>query len=190
MTSLSCQSFRQLKYVMNIQPVLDTLPILPTNHKFSHRVDFFQGAKRWQTKLDAMRLQPYCVGPWDCYPSEPSQISWWVLSCLAVSALCAQNFCLSNYRWSTNKTIDRNLKEGATGQYGITANAFWTLAYSCTCTTGKNIWNIWKAKCKHSKLAFWFAGNSLASSTNKYCDFKATLTCSAVYEKCNLHYRR
>ena len=38
-------------------------------------------------------------------------------------------------------------------------------------------------------LELWFAGNSLAVSTNKYWDLKnATLKCSVMDERCNLQY--
>ena len=32
---------------------------------------------------------------------------------------------------------------------------------------------------------FWFAGNGLPPTTNKYCDFKSKLRCSAMDEKWN-----
>ena len=34
-------------------------------------------------------------------------------------------------------------------------------------------------------LAFWFAANGLATTINKYCEFNASLTRSAMGEKCN-----
>ena len=40
------------------------------------------------------------------------------------------------------------------------------------------IWNIWKSKWKHSYSTFWFAGNGLALTTNKFCDLNATIMCS------------
>ena len=40
------------------------------------------------------------------------------------------------------------------------------------------IWNILKAQWKRSCFTFRCAGNGLAPTTNKYCDFSATLTCS------------
>ena len=49
---------------------------------------------------------------------------------------------------------------------------------------------------KHSYSTFWFTGNGVAPTTNKYCDFNATLTYSVMNEKYNLqcpklmqHYR-
>ena len=37
-------------------------------------------------------------------------------------------------------------------------------------------------------LVIWFAGNDLAPTTNKHCDFNATLTCSVMGENatCNV----
>ena len=32
----------------------------------------------------------------------------------------------------------------------------------------------------HSYLTFWFTGNGLAPTTNKYCDFNATHMCSVT----------
>ena len=43
-----------------------------------------------------------------------------------------------------------------------------------------------KAQYKHSYFTFWFTANGLAQTTNKYCDFKATLTCSILVAKSNL----
>ena len=42
------------------------------------------------------------------------------------------------------------------------------------------IWNIWKSQWKHSYLTLKFAGNGLESTTNKCCDFNATITCSVM----------
>ena len=39
-------------------------------------------------------------------------------------------------------------------------------------TLPAKVWNIWKAQSKHTYLAFWFAGNGMATTKNKYCDFK------------------
>ena len=47
-------------------------------------------------------------------------------------------------------------------------------------------WCFSKAQYKHSYLTFWFTANGLAQTTNKYCDFKATLTCSILVAKSNL----
>ena len=38
---------------------------------------------------------------------------------------------------------------------------------------------------KHSYLTFCFAGNGLPPTTNKYCDFNATLMCNVMEEICN-----
>ena len=50
------------------------------------------------------------------------------------------------------------------------------------------IWNILKAQWKRSCFTFRFSGNGLAPTTNKYCDFSATLTCSVIDENiiCNV----
>ena len=53
-------------------------------------------------------------------------------------------------------------------------------------TTGNKIRNICKAEWKHLYLSFWFAGNCLLQTTNKYCDFNTALTCSVMDEKGNL----
>ena len=41
-------------------------------------------------------------------------------------------------------------------------------------TTGKKLWNIWKAQWKHSHLIFWFVGNGLTPTTNKYSKYPIT----------------
>ena len=46
----------------------------------------------------------------------------------------------------------------------------------------KTSWNIGKTPWKHPNLTFWFAGNGLTLTTNKYCDFNTTLTCSVMDE--------
>ena len=48
------------------------------------------------------------------------------------------------------------------------------------------IWNIQKTQWKHSYLTFLFVRNGLAPTTNKYCDFDATLIWSDADEKFNL----
>ena len=50
----------------------------------------------------------------------------------------------------------------------------------------KKLYNIWKALWKHSYLAFGFAGNGLAPTTNKYRYCNVALPCSVIGEKCNL----
>ena len=52
------------------------------------------------------------------------------------------------------------------------------------CITSKKIWNIWIVQWKHSYLTFLFAGNDLALTINRYCDFNAALTFSLMDEKC------
>ena len=47
----------------------------------------------------------------------------------------------------------------------------------------KRLWNIWKARWYHSYVIFWFPGNGLTSTTNKYCYFTVTLTCSVMGQK-------
>ena len=49
--------------------------------------------------------------------------------------------------------------------------------------TTEEIWNIWKARSKHLCLICWFSGNGSAPTTNKYCDFNATLKSSSMDEK-------
>ena len=53
-------------------------------------------------------------------------------------------------------------------------------------TTEKKLWDNWKAQWKHSYLTFWFAGNGLAPTTNRYCDINATIKCNVMDENCNL----
>ena len=47
------------------------------------------------------------------------------------------------------------------------------------CTIGK-IWNIWKAPSKYPYLTFWFAGNGLAPTTNKYSSIVILLRLTRV----------
>ena len=57
-------------------------------------------------------------------------------------------------------------------------------------TLPAKIWNIWKVRRKHSHSTFWWTKNSKAPTTNKYCDFNATLTCSVLDEKYNFQYSK
>ena len=44
----------------------------------------------------------------------------------------------------------------------------------------KVTWDIWKVQWKPSYVTIWFAGNGLAPTTNKHCDFIATLMCGGT----------
>ena len=53
-------------------------------------------------------------------------------------------------------------------------------------TTVIKIWNIWKTQWKHAYFTFWFAGNGMAPTINKYYKFNSNPMCSVMDVKCNL----
>ena len=63
-------------------------------------------------------------------------------------------------------------------QYKITLSVEYTLP--------PKIWNMKKAQRKYSYFTFWSTEKGLTSSTNKYYDFNATLTCGVWTKKWNL----
>ena len=54
------------------------------------------------------------------------------------------------------------------------------------CNDHHTYYYIWNELWTHSFLTFWFAGNGLAPTTNRYCDFYTTFMCNVVDEKYNL----
>ena len=72
----------------------------------------------------------------------------------------------------------------------IYTHGFTVIFASLKCTwytTGKKYGIFGKHSTKKTYLTFWFAGNDLALTTNKYCDFNATFICSVMDEKLNFH---
>ena len=72
----------------------------------------------------------------------------------------------------TRCRIHISVKKGIVHLYNLVA---YDLVWSCI-HYREGIWNIWKVQWKHTYLIFCFARNGLPPTTNKYCDFNATLT--------------